>query len=261
MLVLGPLQLPPHPVFEALSYTVGFQFYLWRRRRSVDTLNSDARLWVIAAAIAGAAIGSKVLCWFVDPALTLAHLEPVFLIFGGKTIVGGLAGGLLGVELAKKWLGITSSTGDGFAVPLCLGIAIGRIGCFLTGMSDRTYGTATQLPWAVDFGDGIGRHPTQLYEMLFLLALGAFIIWRSRRPYKEGALFRLFMVGYMGLRLVIEFIKPGIPLGGLTAIQWTCLAVLIYYGLTALKASQAATSALEQPLTRSPTSSVATSPE
>ena len=43
------------------------------------------------------------------------------------------------------------STGDLFVVPLCVGTAIGRIGCFLSGLEDRTYGTPTSLPWGDRF--------------------------------------------------------------------------------------------------------------
>jgi len=94
---------------------------------------------------------------------------------GGKTIAGALIGGLIAVELMKRYIGLHQSTGDLYVVPLALGIAIGRIGCFLTGLSDNTYGTPTNLPWAVNFGDGIPRHPTQLYEIAFLLALVPFL--------------------------------------------------------------------------------------
>jgi hypothetical protein len=90
---------------------------------------------------------------------------------GGKTIVGALIFGLISVELIKRYIGLRQSTGDLYAIPLALGIAIGRIGCFLTGLSDNTYGTPTNLPWAINFGDGIPRHPTQLYEIIFLIAL------------------------------------------------------------------------------------------
>lgn len=232
---LGPFAVPAHPVFETLAYTVGFQVYRRLRARQGDRVDDQGRLWVIAAAIVGAAVGAKALCWFVDPELTRQHLgQPMFFLAGGKTIVGGLAGGLVGVELAKKRLGITRSTGDLFAMPLALGIAIGRIGCFLTGLPDRTYGLPTALPWGVDFGDGLPRHPTQLYESSFLFGLAAYLAWRGARPYPEGALFRRFMVGYMGFRLVVEGLKPGVPLGPLTAIQWVCLAVLVYYAIGAL---------------------------
>jgi phosphatidylglycerol:prolipoprotein diacylglycerol transferase len=90
---------------------------------------------------------------------------------GGKTIVGALIFGLLTVEFVKRYIGLNQSTGDLYAIPLSLGIAIGRIGCFLTGLSDNTYGIPTSLPWGINFGDGIPRHPTQLYEIIFLLAL------------------------------------------------------------------------------------------
>ena len=111
------------------------------------------------------------LYWLEDPQLSWHNLaNPAYLI-GGKTIVGALVFGLLTVELVKRYIGLHTSTGDLYAIPLALGIAIGRIGCFLTGLPDNTYGTPTSLPWPVDFGDGIPRHPTQLYEIAFLLAL------------------------------------------------------------------------------------------
>ncbi len=121
--------------------------------------------------MAGGALGAKILFWLEDPQLTAHSLHNPTYLLGGKTIVGGLVFGLISVELTKRYIGLRDSTGDLYAIPLALGIAIGRIGCFLTGLSDNTYGTPTNLPWAVNFGDGIPRHPTQLYEILFLLAL------------------------------------------------------------------------------------------
>jgi prolipoprotein diacylglyceryltransferase len=234
--MLGPL--PPHPVFELLAYTLGFRLYLRARRQAGDHLDDDRRWWVIAGAVLGAWLGSKVVFWLCDPALTLAHLADPAYMLGGKTIVGGLAGGMAGVELTKKLLGVTRSTGDLFALPLCAGIAIGRIGCFLTGLDDRTCGLAAAVPWGVDFGDGVPRHPTQLYEIAFLALLAGYLAWRP--PAREGARFRAFMIGYMGFRLLAEAIKPGVPLAGLTAIQWTCVAVLASYALPLAKRSQPA---------------------
>lgn len=126
---------------------------------------------MIAAAVAGATLGSKLLFWLEDPQLTWHNFRDPAYIMGGKTIVGALFFGLIAVELMKRYIGVHQSTGDLYAIPLALGIAIGRIGCFLTGLADNTYGTPTTLPWAVNFGDGIPRHPTQLYEILFLLIL------------------------------------------------------------------------------------------
>ena len=146
---------------------------------------------------------------------------------GGKTIVGGLLGGWIAVEIAKGITGVKSRTGDLFAVPLCVGIAIGRIGCFFAGLADDTYGTPTSLPWGVDFGDGIRRHPTQMYEVCFLVLL-AWVLWRwNKRPHAEGQVFRGFLAAYVGWRLLIDFIKPQPLVEGMNLIQWACLAGLI----------------------------------
>ena len=219
-----------HYAFELLAYNVGFVWYLRQRRTTGDVIDVHARWWIVAAAIAGAAVGSKVLFWFEDPGQTLAHWSnPVFLM-SGKTVVGGLAGGLVGVELTKRRLGIEQATGDLFAVPLALGIAIGRIGCFFAGLADQTYGTATTLPWGVDFGDGIMRHPTQLYETMFLVVVAAGLSWYASRQHRQGDVFKLFLAAYMAFRLLVDFIKPEVRLAlGLSAIQWTALAVLLYY--------------------------------
>jgi phosphatidylglycerol:prolipoprotein diacylglycerol transferase len=227
---LGALKLHPHLVFETAAYAIAFRAYLLLRRRTGDALDDANRWWMMAAAAMGAVVGSKALYWFEDPALTLAHWrEPAFLM-GGKTIVGAFIGGLLAVETAKRLLGITRRTGDLFAVPLCVGLAIGRIGCFLTGMDDHTAGIATSLPWGVNFGDGITRHPTQLYEILFALALAAFLRRRMQRPIVPGDLFKMFMVAYFTFRLGCDFLKPDVRVFlGMSSIQWACAAMLVYY--------------------------------
>ena len=223
------LQIHPHWVFESLAYFIGFRIYRRGRRDVGDHLNNSDRLWIIAAAIIGAALGSKLLYWLESPVETLQNWNNLFYLMAGKTIVGGLIGGLFAVEFTKQRLGITRRTGDLFAIPLAISIAIGRIGCFLSGLSDETYGTATALPWGVDFGDGITRHPTQLYEMLFLLLLAGWLYLLQRQPHREGDLFKTFMVAYLGFRLFIDFTKPGVALLGLTAIQWACVVMLLYY--------------------------------
>jgi phosphatidylglycerol---prolipoprotein diacylglyceryl transferase len=226
---LGPWSVHPHLVFESAAYALAFALYRWQRGRYGDPVSTDARWWVITAAAVGAALGSKLLSWLEDPAATLAHLGQPLLLFEGKTIVGGLLGGLIAVEWVKRRIGVTRSTGDLFALPLALGIAIGRVGCFLTGLADQTCGLPSHLPWAVDFGDGVPRHPTQLYEILFLVLLGA-VLWHwMELPHQNGDVFKFFMVGYCAWRLAVDFLKPGTALLGLTAIQWACVGTLVYY--------------------------------
>jgi phosphatidylglycerol:prolipoprotein diacylglycerol transferase len=227
---LGLWRVHPHVVFEILAYAVAFRVYLWMRRRNGDALPNANRWWVIAAAALGAVAGSRVLYWFEDPGLTLANWNNPNFLFDGKTIVGALIGGLVAVELVKKRLGITRRTGDLFAVPLCLGISIGRIGCFLTGPEDHTSGTPTSLPWGVNFGDGVARHPTQLYEILFAVALGALLRRRLKRSHLEGDVFKQFMVAYFTFRLACDFLKPDVSVFlRMSSIQWACVLMLFYY--------------------------------
>src|SRR5262245_1246056 len=161
---------------ETLAYCAGFQAYLLLRKRDVTTMQSaQTHIWIIAGAIIGAAIGSKLLAIIESFPDYWSHRTEPMVWLEGKTIVGGLLGGWIGVEIVKRLRGVRGSTGDAYVLPIILGIAIGRIGCFLTGLADHTHGEPTALPWGVDFGDGVRRHPTQLYEILVVLLIGAII--------------------------------------------------------------------------------------
>ncbi len=219
----------PHPIFELLAYAIGFQLFQYLRRTRSEPFGTEQRLLLLVITVAGAFVGAKVLAWLVDPAAVWAGRGDWYTWMEGKTIVGGLLGGTIAVELAKRRMGITHSTGDLYAVPLALGIAIGRIGCFLTGLPDRTYGIATGSSWGVDFGDGVLRHPTQLYEIGFLLVLAAVLWRRMDTPHANGDQFKLFLVGYMAWRFLVGFIQPAPTLLGLATIQWAALATLLVY--------------------------------
>ena len=215
-----------HPVFETLGYTLGFALYRSLRSRQVDIVEDDQRWRMIAAAALGALLGSRIL-GVLEQAPALAMTWRSVLLPNGKTIVGGLLGGWIGVEIMKRVYGIRIRTGDLYVLPLCVGIAIGRVGCFMAGLADDTYGTPTRLPWGVDFGDGIPRHPTQLYEIAFLLILGLALGSYERRPHPAGATFRLFLAAYLGWRLLVDLIKPQPLVYGLNLIQWACVAGLL----------------------------------
>ncbi len=228
-------QLALHPLFEALGYTGGYALYRHQRARTGDILTDDRRWSIIAAAAVGALLGSRILGLLEYARVRGFDWHQIFAFTGGgKTIVGGLLGGWLAVELLKRLAHIRSRTGDLFAVPLCLGIAIGRIGCFFAGLADDTCGKPTNLPWGINFGDGIPRHPTQLYELVFLLLL-AFALHRfNARSHRQGQTFRLFMAAYLLWRLLIDFIKPQPLFHGLNVIQWACLAGLLALALSEL---------------------------
>jgi phosphatidylglycerol:prolipoprotein diacylglycerol transferase len=243
------MRIHPHALFEMLAYTIGFQLYLRTRKFwKHPAVPLEKNLWIIVACVFGALLGSKVLNVFEMPLDYWAHRGDLAYWLEGKTIVGGLLGGWLGVEIAKKKLGIAYATGDAYVFPLITGTIIGRIGCFMTGLEDQTYGTATSLPWGVDFGDGIARHPTQLYEIAFMLALGVWLLVRMRRPYPNGYLFRLFMFSYLLFRFAVEFIKPRYdPWLGLSAIQIASLAGALYAGRIFLRSNPFHHSTAENP--------------
>jgi phosphatidylglycerol:prolipoprotein diacylglycerol transferase len=211
LLHAGPLTLHPHPVFEALGYATGYAVYRLLRRNAHDPIPDTTRWILLTAAAVGAAVGSRIVYWLDAPALTWAHRGDAYFLIGGKSIVGGLLGGWVAVEWAKRTVGESRATGDLYVVPLAVGLAVGRIGCFLTGLDDHTYGVATALPWGVDFGDGVRRHPTQLYESAFalVLALVAWVASRRRPALPAGALFLGFVIAYLVFRVLLETIKPG----------------------------------------------------
>lgn len=221
-----------HLVFELLAYTVGAQIY-WRTRRR-DPIDADrfAQVGVLVGLVLGAAIGAKIAYWLEHPQVAFADFPDAVNLLAGKSIVGGLLGGLIGVEWAKRWHGVRRSTGDALVWPLAIGISIGRIGCHLGGLGDGTHGNPSTLPWAVDHGDGIPRHPTALYDIAWLIASATLLAWaHHQRAFASGDRFKLFLAGYLAWRLLIDFLKP-VPYAwwpGLSGIQWLCLAGLVYY--------------------------------
>jgi prolipoprotein diacylglyceryltransferase len=226
---LGTLTLHPHAVFETLAYSAGFYCYSRERRRLGDVVSTESRTWIVVAAVLGGIAGSRLLYLAENPVELASRWSDTSFLLGGKSIVGGLIGGLIAVEWIKKRLGVSVSTGDVLALPLTLGIAIGRVGCFLSGLPDQTHGVATTLPWGIDFGDGVSRHPTQLYEIAFLAALALLMVRHGDRLAAAGDRFRFFMLAYLTFRLFVDLLKPRIPIGGPSVIQWACIATIAYY--------------------------------
>lgn len=219
-----------HLILEYTAFFVAFRYYLFLRKRSFDSISSNNRLSIIIGAIFGALFLSRVMAFFENPML---HWNQEWIaILNNKTIMGGLFGGLLGVELAKKIIGEQKSSGDLFTLPIILGIIIGRLGCFVAGINELTYGKITDFFLGMDLGDGFDRHPIALYEIFFLTLLFLLIrnLQKQSYPLKSGDYFKLFMVCYFGFRFYIEFLKPNsFEIFGLSSIQILCLLCLLYY--------------------------------
>ncbi len=226
---LGSAVLPLHLIFETLAYFVGSRYYAYLRKHHHDAISDNNRLYIFIGAAFGAFLGSHLVGVFEHPE-KLNNLNAIYFM-GNKTIVGGMLGGLIGVELVKKRIGVKVSSGDLMVYPLILAMIIGRTGCFLSGLQDGTYGVASNLPWAINFGDGVTRHPTNLYEILFWIMLWVVLyLFERRYTFANGARFKVFLSAYLIVRFMIEFIKPGYFFAfGLSTIQLVCFAGILYY--------------------------------
>ncbi len=233
----GPLL---HAAFELLAYVTGFLLSrrAWRRERRAFAARPGAG-WIAVAAILGAALGSKLLFLLQFPDFVLARFPAPEAVLGGKTIVGGLLGGLAAVEIAKKKVGVEDSTGDLFTFPVLWGTVVGRVGCLVSGLGDETFGVPTALPWGWDFGDGVRRHPTPVYEILFLVLLALVLSRIAPRLTHAGDTFRIFMAAYLAFRLGIDFLKP--PFGPVASAAEAALPrPRLWAGLTAIQIAAAA---------------------
>lgn len=222
-----------HTVFEAAAMAIGARYYLsLRRRHRLAPVTHGQGFAVLLGCLIGASVGNKFVFWLEVPHLWSSADGWLQALFGGQSMVGGLLGGLLGVELAKKLAGIRYSTGDLFVFPILLALMIGRVGCFLAGLHDGTFGVPTDLPWGVDFGDGHPRHPTQAYEIVFSGALWRLLKSREAQLARvPGLMFKIMLSAYLAWRFGVDFLKPvpyPYPLG-LSGIQWVCLLALCVY--------------------------------
>ncbi|MCR6633075.1 MAG: prolipoprotein diacylglyceryl transferase [Magnetospirillum sp.] len=218
-----------HTLFDLAAWGMAALIgYAVRRRWDAGSgFNLAGRPWYFAAAALGALVG----------ALLLGSANTVLAGMGeGKSVLGGLLGGIVAVEAYKRLNRLSGSTGLGFVAPMAAGIAIGRVGCLLSGLDDYTYGTPTALPWGWDFGDGVPRHPVQAYESVAMLAfLGWFLhalAGGSGVARRHG--FALFVLWYGGQRFAWEFLKPYPTVAGpFNLFHFGCLA-LMAYGLGAV---------------------------
>jgi len=216
-----------HLAFDALAWAtgagVGVALYRWRLREATAQVARVADGGYFAALVGGAVAG--------------AYLSGSFTFWGqgvfalAHSVAGALFGAIVAVELYKLARGIRQSTGIVFVGPFAAGVAAGRWGCLFAGLPDQTYGTATALPWAVDLGDGIGRHPVQIYESLsmalfflaFVLALRVRAGWAMRHG------FYWLAIAYGAQRFVWEFLKPYPKLiGPFNHFHLICAGLVIY---------------------------------
>jgi len=204
-----------------------------RRTQQPLGLSKWERLAIGLAAFCGGMLGAKLPFVLLD---WEGFLSGAAWFDSGKTLVLGLVGGYFGVEAAKWVLHIHVRTGDSFAAPVAAAIAVGRLACFSAGCC---HGTVTDLPWAVDFGDGLRRHPTQLYEFGFHFACAVILIRLQSQGLFRGQLIKLYIIAYLVYRFATEYIRPEPKLWlELSAYQWAALLFVPIFALLWLRDSR-----------------------
>jgi phosphatidylglycerol:prolipoprotein diacylglycerol transferase len=215
-----------HTVFDILAalsaMAMTFAVYRWRLGAAmarIESVGSGYALALVAGAVVGGYGAGTLNLW-------LSGVPGI-----GRSIVGALAGAIAAVELYKRVRHISGSTGLIFVPAFATSVAVGRWGCFFAGLPDHTYGTVTTLPWGHDFGDGLPRHPVQLYEsftMAAFLAAALVLIGRRQQFFMRSGFYLLVGV-YAGQRFLWEFLKPyGTLLGPFNLFHVICTGLVLY---------------------------------
>ena len=217
-----------HAVFDVLAWLASMAAFVLTTRHLIPAealpANRVAHPGLYAVTAGAGALCGAVLFGTANALLSGQHAL-------GFSMVGGIAGAIAAVEAFKRLTDVSGSTGIVFSAPFAATVAVGRLGCFFAGLADFTYGTPTGVAWAVDFGDGIPRHPVQLYESLAMAAMFVVLIQRfaarDRFWLKNGF---YLTVGWYGLqRFAWEFFKPYATLvGPFNLFHFVSLGLVLY---------------------------------
>lgn len=154
-----------------------------------------------------------------------AFAENPLIIFkiwqGGMSFHGGMLGVFIALFLFGRKTHKTFFQVSDFIAPMVpIGLGAGRIGNFI---NKELLGRPVDvdLPWAMDFGDHIARHPSQLYQALSEGLLLFLILWFfSAKPRPRMAVSALFLICYGGFRFVTEFFRTPDAHIGFVAFDW-----------------------------------------
>ena len=201
-------------IMVALAVAVVVLWVLREVRRGAN-LSYDTVLTVALVAIPSGVIISRLL--HIVDRLDFYSQNPGLLIgFGGLTIYGAILGAALGIWIYGRFSHFRFSYVADLVVPgLILAQVIGRVGCTINGCC---YGIPTSLPWGIVYTQpgsyaplGVAVHPTQIYEMVFLLVVFGVLLWLRGRFQPDGSLFLIYLGLYSMWRVGIDFLRDGTP--------------------------------------------------
>ena len=199
---IGGFHLPTYSVFVIIGLIVGSLVFFRLSRQ--QGRNYDNTVLILMGALVFGIIGSKLPILIGNIPKIIEDPTNIMLYLSGRTVVGGLIGGTIGVLLVKRIFNIKERRGNMIAPAAAIGIAFGRIGCYLRGCC---YGIATNVGLGTDFGDGVLRHPTQLYEATFHFLAFFIMMYQYKRVQKPGVLFKYYVIAYFIYRFLSEFIR------------------------------------------------------
>lgn len=205
VLALGPLHLRTWGLMVGLGIVAGT--FLTARLARSRGLNAD-KVWTLAVVVAAFGVLGSRLLWALQPSIiadTLARPLSLIAVWeGGLTLIGGLLFAVPAGLLYARRAGLPlASTADVAATGAGLGIAIGRMGCLLTGLHP---GAPTGLPWGIDYLGAV-RHPIPLYESLLGLVLLVLGLALLRRRLTSGTTAFALAVGYLAGRGLLDMLR------------------------------------------------------
>lgn len=237
---LGPLQVRWYGLMYLLGFVAGWALGRYRAKRPGSGWTAeqvdDLVFYIALGVILGGRIG-YILFYsfgsFLHNPLTLFRIWE-----GGMSFHGGFLGVLLAMALfARKYRRGFWPTVDFIAPLIAPGILFGRLGNFING---ELWGRVTDLPWGMVFrqtGDGLPRHPSQLYEAaLEGVALFAIVWLFSAKPRPTMAVSGVFALAYGIFRFLVEFVRQPDPQLGYLAFGWLTMGQVLSLPLIAVGA-------------------------
>ncbi|MCL5037004.1 MAG: prolipoprotein diacylglyceryl transferase [Chloroflexi bacterium] len=223
-------QIYSYAVMLVVGFIFGLLLLKWRTDKA--GLPADTAVDLSLYLIIGGIIGARLVYVFLNPVYYLHHLlEIIMLRQGGLSWHGGMAGGILAAWIYSRRTRIPFLKLLDLAIPSSfLGLAIGRIGCFLNGCC---YGKISSLPWACVFKSAEltePRHPAQIYELIMdLLIVALLLLWEKKQKF-QGELIVMGIILYSIARFIVEIFRDSYNVfSGISQAQAACIIMLIIF--------------------------------
>ncbi len=214
-----------------LTGFVGAWFYGMQRTKRED-LNwtrkqvEDVIFYGAMGVILGGRLGYTLFYNF--PAFLDNPISLFYIWQGGMSFHGGMLGVFTGLYLFGRKNGMTFFQVSDFIAPwVPIGLGAGRIGNFI---NHELWGRPMEniMPWALDYGDHIARHPSSLYQALTEgLLLFLILWWYSSKPRPYMAISAVFMFCYGSFRFITEFFRIPDQQLGFIAFDWLTMGQLL----------------------------------